>query len=45
MDDFLSIDQNLASLCIEGKITQETGLKYCDNSTFFNELVSKGRIQ
>jgi twitching motility protein PilT len=45
MDDFLSIDQSLASLCIEGKITQETGLKYCDNSTFFNELVSKGRIQ
>lgn len=44
-DDFLSIDQNLASLCIEGKISQETGLKYCDSHTYFTELVSKGRVQ
>ncbi|HYA12198.1 MAG TPA: PilT/PilU family type 4a pilus ATPase [Thermodesulfovibrionales bacterium] len=45
VDDFLSIDQNLASLCIEGKISQETGLKYCDSHTYFTELVSKGRVQ
>jgi len=43
IDDFLSIDQSLASLCIEGKITQETGLKYCDNPTYFTEVVSKGK--
>jgi twitching motility protein PilT len=44
-DDFVSIDHSLANLCIEGKITQETGLKYCDNTTYFNDLVSKGQIQ
>ncbi|HAM51670.1 MAG TPA: hypothetical protein DCP92_13675 [Nitrospiraceae bacterium] len=41
-DDFISIDQSLAKLCIEGKITQESGLKFCDNSPFFSELVSRG---
>ncbi|MGD0884413.1 MAG: PilT/PilU family type 4a pilus ATPase [Thermodesulfovibrionales bacterium] len=45
MDDFISIDQSLARLCIEGKITLENGLKFCDNSPFFNELVNRGTVR
>jgi len=42
-DDFVSIDQSLARLCIEEKITQETGIKFCDNPVFFQEIVNRGR--
>lgn len=41
-DDFLSIDQTLARLCLEGKISQDTGLNFCDNATFFSEMTAKG---
>lgn len=41
-DDFVSIDQSLARLCIEGKITQEAGMKFCDNPVFFQEIVNRG---
>lgn len=44
-DDFMSIDQSLARLCIEGKIAQETGLKFCDNATYFNEIVSRNVVR
>lgn len=41
-DDYISIDQSLAKLCIEGKISHGTGLRFCDNTTFFNDLVNRG---
>ncbi len=40
-DDFLSIDQSLARLCTEGKITPETGMKFCDNPTYFQDIISR----
>jgi len=40
-DDFLSIDHSLARLYNEGKITLETGLKFCDNPSFFNVLTGR----
>lgn len=43
-DDFISIDQSLARLCIEGKIAQETGTKFCDNPAYFQEIVKRGVI-
>lgn len=44
-DDFLSIDHCLARLCIEDRITIETGVKLCDNPIFFNELVSRKALR
>lgn len=44
-DDFIPIDQSLARLCIEGRIKAETGLKYCDSPSFFNDLVNKGIVR
>jgi twitching motility protein PilT len=41
-DDFLTIDQSLARLCLQDMITQDTGLKFCENPTFFTEIVSRG---
>ncbi len=40
-DDFLSIDQSLAKLCIEGKIAPETGVKFCDNPSYFQDVVAR----
>lgn len=40
-DDFLSIDHSLARLFMEGKITYETGLKFCDNPSFYNILTGR----
>lgn len=42
-DDFLSIDQSLARLCIEGKISPEAAAKFCENLSYFYEIV--GRAQ
>jgi twitching motility protein PilT len=44
-EDFLSIDHTLAKLCIEGKITQEAGLKFSDNPDFYNELIRRGTVK
>jgi twitching motility protein PilT len=41
-EDFLPIDISLAKLVKEGKITQKEGLKYCDNPSYFNELMTRG---
>ncbi len=38
-EDFTSIDQSLASLCTEGKISVTDGEKFADNMKYFNELV------
>ncbi len=43
-DDFSSIDTSLARLCIEGKITEEAGLKYSDNSKFYLEMVKAKQL-
>lgn len=40
-DDFISIDHSLAMLYLDGKITLETGLKFCDNPSFFNVLAGR----
>ncbi len=40
-DDFLSIDHSLARLYQEGKITLETGMKFCDNPSFFKVLTER----
>lgn len=42
-DDFLSIDQSLARLCIDGKVSPEAAAKFCDNPSYFYEIV--GRAQ
>jgi twitching motility protein PilT len=41
-EDFLPIDISLVKLVKEGKITQKEGQKYCDNTVFFNELLTRG---
>lgn len=40
-DDFLSIDHSLARLYQTGKITYETGLKFCDNPSYYNVLTGR----
>lgn len=37
----LHIDHSLAMLHLDGKITLETGLKFCDNPSFFNVLIGR----
>jgi len=44
-DDFITIDQSLARLCLEGKITQDAGLKFADNPVFYNEIVNRGIVR
>ncbi|MGO9611648.1 MAG: PilT/PilU family type 4a pilus ATPase [Dissulfurispiraceae bacterium] len=41
VDDFISLDHSLARLCAEGNITYDTGLKYADSPSFFNDLMRK----
>lgn len=41
IDDFISLDHSLARLCAEGKTTYDTGLKYADSPSFFNDLMRK----
>ena len=43
MEDFESIDLSLARLCIEGTITTEAAMYYCQDEVFFNDLLRKGR--
>ncbi len=42
-EDMSSIEQRIADLCIEGKITFEDGLKFADNSALFRSLVETGQ--
>ena len=44
-DDFITIDQSLARLCLEGKITQDEGLKFADNPVYYNEIVNRGIVR
>lgn len=44
-DDYVSIDVNLARLCIEGRIAVDDGERYADNPSFFQELIKKEGIQ
>lgn len=44
-DEFFSIDQSLARLCIEGKITPETGVRFCENASYFQEIVARGGVR
>ncbi len=41
-DDVISIDQSLAKLCAEGKISLEDGLKFADNPSYYEEMVEVG---
>jgi len=42
MDEFWSLDVSLAQLCRDQKISLEAALQYCQEPTFFRELVSRG---
>jgi twitching motility protein PilT len=44
-DDYVSIDVNLAKLCIEGRIAVSDGERHADNPSFFQELVKRGAQQ
>ena len=44
-DDYVSIDVNLARLCMDGKITVEDGERHADNLPFFKELIKKRDMQ
>ena len=43
-DDMMSIDQCLAKLCFEGKISFEDGLRFADNPTYHKELIKAGKF-
>ncbi|BCR04439.1 hypothetical protein DESUT3_15080 [Desulfuromonas versatilis] len=43
MEDFRSLDVSLAELCYDGLITVEAALHYCQDESFFKELMRKGR--
>jgi twitching motility protein PilT len=40
-DDYSSIDHSLARLCKEGKVALEVAMKFCDNPSFFQEMVQR----
>jgi len=40
-DDFQPLDAMLAQLCREGRLSQEEGLKHCDNSSFFHDALAR----
>ncbi|MBT0654640.1 PilT/PilU family type 4a pilus ATPase [Geomobilimonas luticola] len=40
-EDFLPLDFTLAQLCREGKISQDEGLKLCENQNFFQEIAAR----
>jgi hypothetical protein len=42
-DDFQPLDAMPAQLCRDGRISQEEGLKHCDNSSFFHEAMARGQ--
>jgi len=44
-DNMFSIERRIASLCLEGRISFESGLKFADNPTYYQELVRDGQIE
>lgn len=42
-DNMFSIEQRIASLCLEGRISFEDGLKAADNTNYYQELVREGQ--
>ncbi len=40
-DDFRSIDQDLARLCLDNEISFEDGLKHADNQKYYQDMVKK----
>jgi twitching motility protein PilT len=43
-DDMMSMDQCLAKLCFEGKISFDDGLRFADNPTYHKELIKAGKF-
>lgn len=43
-EDLTAMDQSIARLCLEGKISFENGLKFSDNPAYYKELIGTGRI-
>ena len=41
VDDFMSIDHDLARLCLDNEISFEDGLKHADNQQYYQDLVKK----
>ncbi|MBI5674196.1 MAG: PilT/PilU family type 4a pilus ATPase [Nitrospirae bacterium] len=41
LDDFMSIDHDLARLCLADEISFEDGLKHADNQQYYQDLVKK----
>jgi twitching motility protein PilT len=44
-EDMTSIDQSLATLCLNGEITLEEGLKFADNPSYYQDLVKMGGVK
>jgi twitching motility protein PilT len=40
-DDFMSIDKDLARLCLDNEISFEDGLKHADNQKYYQDMVKK----
>ena len=43
-DDVLAMDQRIAQLCFEGKISFEDGLIFADNPAYYQELIRNGKF-
>ena len=43
-EDMSSLDQSLAGLCLESKISFDDGLNCSDNSVFYQALIRRGKI-
>ena len=43
-DDVSSMDQSIAQLCFEGKISFEDGLQFADNPAYYQELIRSGKF-
>jgi len=43
-EDISAMDQSIARLCLDGRITFEDGLRYADDPAFFQELIRTGRV-
>jgi twitching motility protein PilT len=43
-DDVSSMDQSIAQLCFEGKISFEKGLQCADNPAYYQELIRSGKF-
>ena len=43
-EDMSSLDQSLAGLCLEGKISFNDGLHSSDNAAYYQEIIRRGKI-